>query len=64
MKFLASVFVISLLSLSPAAAKIYQCTFTEFKMLAHSQHKQKDIIASYLGEKFYLDTKKKILQRG
>lgn len=64
MKTLAFTILISLLAINPATAKVYNCTFETFTQLGMTQDRQSSIVASYTGEKFHLNTEKKLIQRG
>ena len=56
--------LITLFLTQTALADKYICAFDHFDQLGHSQPDQDAMVASYLGEKFYIDTGKKIIQRG
>ena len=64
MKLIAVALTANLLMSTYADAQIIRCKLTDYNMLGHSQHNQNDIIKSYLGERFVLDTRKNVLQRG
>jgi len=64
MKPLALTILITLITVGPATAKVYNCTFENFSQLGHSQSNQRAIVISYTGEKFHLDTKTKLVTRG
>jgi len=56
--------LISVFMAQPVFAAKYLCAFESYGQLGHTQRNQDAVVASYLGEKFFADTEKRLIQRG